>query len=295
MYYGTKKVYSFLENGNSGDCNCEQEYQNGYDAGYAEGSMNAGGNVFASIGWDSSDTAALFPPVLNESIKALDKFNNREDRMSCANMFRGEKSLTFAPKFDMSEIVYADLMFYQCWSIVALPDMYAPNLELTAQMFEGCKSLSRAPFITTENVVNFYRMFWECDNLKYVPDYNTSNATACEEMFYDCVNLERLPQFDFSKVEEDLGSFFGYGELHNLTEVGGFVGLKIDWNNDSGLFRCPNLTYESVMNVINGLYDFRANDDWDTYRTLKIHPNSMALLSDDDKFVAINKGWILTY
>ena len=70
--------------------------------------------------------------------------------------------------------------------------------------------------------------------------------------------------------------------------------LKISWSDSYGLYKTPKLTYQSIMNVINNLYDFRSNGDTTTTRTLRINPNTMSLLTDDDKALATSKGWVLT-
>ena len=126
-----------------------------------------------------------------------------------------------------------------------------------------------------------------------IPQFDTSNVTTVERIFYNCPNIRTVPLLDFSNVTK-FDRVFGLSENTPLTTLGGFKDLKIDWNDNYGLAKCPNLTYESVMNVINNLYNFRANGDETTTKTIKFHANSLALLSDDDKAIATNKGWILS-
>jgi hypothetical protein len=85
--------------------------------------------------------------------------------------------------------------------------------------------------------------------------------------------------------------------LNKLTNVGGFRNLGksssvANLTSTSGLMSVmPNLTYESVINVLNELYD-RASAGLSVL-TLKLHANHMAMLSDEDKAIATNKGWTL--
>ena len=58
------------------------------------------------------------------------------------------------------------------------------------------------------------------------------------------------------------------------------------------LDKMPNLTKESLLNVLNGLYD-RASAGYSTL-TLKLHNNHKALLSDNELAIATNKGWIIS-
>ena len=54
----------------------------------------------------------------------------------------------------------------------------------------------------------------------------------------------------------------------------------------------PKLTVQSLMNVINNLYDFRANGSTVT-RNLTIGAYNLRKLTDEQKAVATNKGWTL--
>ena len=69
----------------------------------------------------------------------------------------------------------------------------------------------------------------------------------------------------------------------NLTDLGGFKGLKADLNLTSS----KKLTHESLMNVINNLAEVNTNP------TLSLGSENLAKLTDDEKTIAINKGWIL--
>ena len=136
-------------------------------------------------------------------------------------------------------------------------------------------------------------MFKSSDVLTSIPEINTENVTKVNGMFEDCKLLQSIPLLDFGKVT-DIGRFLGWSNIYSLTDLGGFAGLKIDWNDSNGLAICPNLTYQSVMNVLNNLYDFKANGDDTTTKTLKLHSNSYNLLSADDIAMANNKGWNIT-
>lgn len=337
MYYGTKKIYSFLENGNTGgECNCEQEYQNGYNQGYQDGqnsvevSCNLVKETFTVKGDYEQFTASEYSADGFESvtIDAYDygkqKYNEGYDA-GLANCTGGSEggSNPFA------EYGYSDEDVVNISSIskeISINKLYEWDSSRDSAQeyfkeeeygsFDG-KRLVFAPMLDTSNVVNMNSMFYGCANLTYVPKYNTSNVISMRDMFgrsgikflpafdtsnvqdmgsflAECINLTSLPLLNFSNVN-NIGEFFGYwNTVMSVVNLGGFEGLKIDWNDGYGLNNCPNLTYESIMNVINHLYDFRGNGDNDTIKTLKIHTNTMALLSDKDKQIATNKGWMLT-
>jgi hypothetical protein len=71
--------------------------------------------------------------------------------------------------------------------------------------------------------------------------------------------------------------------------LGGFKNLKINWNSYA-LDYAPNLTYQSLLNVINNLYDFSANGE-STTRNIKFSTNARNLLTADDIATATAKGW----
>lgn len=181
-------------------------------------------------------------------------------------------SMTSCPGYEIFECTSLAGMFTQCRNLQTVGDFItvgggdAPFLLGVDDMFSNCSSLTKAPEIPTKNVRTFNNMFYYCRALTDVPEYDASNAT-------------------------DVSGIFSYCD--NIINFGGLKNLKIDWSDYYGLCQCPNLTYESIMNVINGLYDLRGNGDM-TPRTLKLDSNSLNKLSDDDKAIATAKGWIIT-
>lgn len=338
MYYGTQKVYDFLENsgGNSGnDCNCDQEYDNGYNNGYndgynngyADGSSNTGGEsggeggnstIFSSINWSSDDVYNAFNEAIVNSSKV---YSESPLQIENGGRYRGNLDIVFYPKVDWSMCETTDLIFYECNKLISVPDIgEMPNLWLCNSMFGNCASLLTAPMMSFGRCNSIGGMFNGCNSLQTIPHYDTTfiegfdwflasckslktippldmiNATNLEGFLCGDINLESLPKLNFSKVE-NINLFFGYPydtELEKLTDLGGFEGLKVDWNDNGGLDRCPNLTHQSIMNVIDNLADLFELYGGDVVRELKIHPKTMALLSEDDINVATNKNWLLS-
>lgn len=225
-------------------------------------------------------------------------------------------SLLSIPLIDTSKVDTMYGLFQFCYSLQSIPQLNTSNVTNMKYMF-GHSGVSTIPQLDTSNVITMENMFNTCGKLITIPPLNTSNVTNMNSMFYDCQNLQIIPQLDTSKVTNvnylfyscnsltslpllDFGSvttintFFGYADMNNLTDLGGFKDLKIDWKDSYGLSKLPNLTYQSVLNVINNLYDFRGNGDTTTTKTIKFNTNSLALLSDDDKAIATAKGWVLT-
>ena len=134
--------------------------------------------------------------------------------------------------------------------------------------------------IDFEGVTNFTYMFSYCHNLTTVRKIDTSSALIMDRMFWDCGNLVSIEELDASSCDSMVHIFRSTG---NLANFGGFVGLKCDLMLDRTI-----LTHDSLMNVINKAADVTASP-----ATLTLGSTLLAKLSDEEKAVATNKGWIL--
>lgn len=187
-------------------------------------------------------------------------------------------------------------------------------------MFQNCSNLQTIPLIDTSNVISMYNMFGSCNNLQTIPLLNTSNVTNMREMFSQCNNLQTIPSLDTSKVTEMYNMFhqcfsltsipalnaqslnmpsyfgvFGYSELPKITDFGGFLNLKYSLTNDNNLKRLPNLTKESCINVLNGLYDFTGNGETPNgdQGQLKVAQSFIDKVGEEIS-IGVNKGWTIT-
>ena len=163
-------------------------------------------------------------------------------------------------------------------------------------MFNYCTALVSIPLFDTSNVTNMSYMFANCSSLVTIPQFDTSSVTDTSYMFAACASLESIPLLDFGKVV-NLGYIFGFSRNEIVTHLGGFKDLgKVSsisgTNSSSFLPFLPNITKESVLNVLNNLYDRKSNGL--SVLTLKLHANHLAMLSDEEKAIATNKGWTLS-
>ena len=249
------------------------------------------------------------------------------NQSSTSNMFNGCQSLTSIPLLDTSNVTVMSQMFEGCSSLTSIPLLDTSKVFAFFSMFYGCSSLTSIPQLDTSNVENMYRMFYGCSSLTSVPplDFSLVAGGNAENLFGSCACLEEISDLNLSKVV-NLGSnsssyswlygcrklekigvidcdsinnvryMIGDSTMSALTDLGGFrnLGKATTVSNTDGnyfLYYAPNLTYESVMNVLNLLYD-RASAGLSVL-TLKLHPNHLAMLSEDDIAVATNKGWTL--
>ena len=116
-----------------------------------------------------------------------------------------------------------------------------------------------APLLITYEYTYMDLMFSKCENLEIVPLYDCSNVVSMKNTFMSCDKLTTL------------------GGFKNIGKAG--VVIEID------LHYSPNITHESIMNVIYYLYHGKIG------QTLRLHSKVLALLSDEEKAIATNKGW----
>lgn len=188
--------------------------------------------------------------------------------------------------------------FNSCYKITAVPLFDTSKVQSMYQTFYNCYKLETVPLFDTSAVTNMNGMFNTCSVLTTIPSFNTSNVRDMRSMFASCNKLQSIPALDCSAVSQ-IGYFFGYSAINTLTEMGGLINLgmsntlsgSLNGTTSSFLNYAPNLTKESVLNIINGLYD-RASAGY-SILNLKMHANHLAMLTDEEKAIATNKGWAL--
>ena len=265
----------------------------------------------------SQELSNEFNSYINEQVKSDIEYSTYCKQMSKWN-YEYDTTITYVPYIDTSSVTsfykcfcpcyllktiplintanaYSfSYMFSNCYSLLSVPKIITSKGSDFSYMFNNCRSLINAPLLDLTNASDIEGMYSFCTRLKTIPSYYPTKATNASRFAVQCLSLISIGLLDFGKVS-DISFFFGGNqELTYLTDLGGFLNLKIDWNDSLGLTKCPNLTKQSVLNVINNLYDFRANGDSTTTRTIKFNSNSLALLSDDEKAIATAKGWVLT-
>ena len=211
-----------------------------------------------------------FPEGITWDIKYLNGYDMCGEEFSAVNMYMAYKDIEAARVIDIKYDTSKSTNF--------------------GQAFYGCSSLILCPNINTSSATSMTYMFYECKELRSIPQLDTSNVIGMSYMFTECRNLRSIPLLDCSKLNV-IDYMFGFSNINSITDLGGFKNLRVDFRN--GLYYLPNLTVQSLMNVINNLYDFRANGSTTT-RTLQLGTTNLNKLTDEQKAVATNKGWSLT-
>ena len=205
-----------------------------------------------------------------------------------AAMFYKCQYLTSIPQLDTSKFNSLGQTFYGCYSLTSIPQLDTSNVKSMFEAFYGCRSLTSIPQLDTSNVTSMEEMFQNCSSLTYIPQLDTSNVTTMKYMFSMCRSLRSIPQLDTSNVTTMQSIFMmtSYEDILNLTYLGGFKNLSISVTSNF-LEKCPNLTVESLMNVINNLATVSG-------QTLKFGSTNLKKLTAEQIAVATAKGWTLT-
>lgn len=127
-----------------------------------------------------------------------------------------------------------------------------------------------------------------CTSLVTVGDnvFNVSFSPA--KLFSGCTNLKDIGNIDFTQAKGTNGTFVNCNNLVNLK------GFKNSQGNPTisenfGLANSTKLTKQSLLNVSDSLIPQTSS----TIKTLLLTKESLALLSDVEKLIIINKYWKL--
>ena len=273
--------------------NGEYDKENGYNKVI----INVEGTSFNfnEIGYSNADADNVLNKInadIAYSARKWLEWNAWVDNESeIKEFFKDDKDIVYCPAINTETVTDMSYFFSNCEHLQYVPMLNTSNVTTMDDMFSNCLSIQKLPNFDTSNVISMNRMFADCSLLREIPEIDTSKVTSVVNMVSQCIRLEKIPLLDFGNVT-DIRYFCLNAE--NLTDLGGFKNLKIDWDDNYGLEECPFLTHESLMNVINNLYDFRANGDTTTVKKLRLFIHSLSRLSDDEIAIATNKGWILT-
>lgn len=157
--------------------------------------------------------------------------------------------------------------------------------------------IKKIPFIDTSSYTSMDYMFQYYSNLTTIPKINTSKVTTVLSMFNQCSNLTSLPELDFSAVK-NLSAFVA--NCNKLTDLGGFQNLgkgytikTVNYSNYTlSLSYSGVLTHDSLMNVINNLYDLASNEK--STQTVQLGSTNLAKLTAEEIAIATNKGWTVS-
>lgn len=118
----------------------------------------------------------------------------------------------------------------------------------------------------------FYGTELEELTLGYTPKLRTLRNT-----FSNSASLRKLNTVQCANIQDTYNAFKG---LTALKDFGGFKDL--DYSID--ILQCYSLSYESLINILNGLRPVTSN------KSIKFDQENVDMLTDDDIAIATSKG-----
>ena len=169
----------------------------------------------------------------------------------------------------------------------------------TTGVFQDCSKLETVKGLDLSTSTTLYSGFSGCTKLKDLDINNTQNITNWQSAFESAVAMDTLKQIRGDKATT---LSLCFKSCTNLTNFGGFLNLGKGYtgtteNNSSyklDLSPCTKLTHESLMNVINGLYDLNLTykvADGGTLKTqtLRLGSTNLAKLTAEEIAIATAK------
>lgn len=175
------------------------------------------------------------------------------------------------PLIDTSAVTNMSYMFDRCENLISIPQLNTSNVTTMSNMLYNCKSLTTIPLIDTSNVTSIDYMFYRCENLISIPQLDLSKVSMVSKMFYSCSALTTL------------GGFQNLGMAYDTNISANFSYYTLNLSDSS------KLTHDSLMNVINGLYDIKTKGC--NPQKLILGSTNLAKLTAEEIAIATNKGF----
>lgn len=268
----------------------------------------------------------IVPDAGYEGISRLSITNDTHPKLKPSELGITFSNATFTEMpdvFDISDVTNFDNFFYGASKLTTVPEIQQPIIS-SQSMFENCTSLASLPDdFDFEHTTNAAAMFRN-SGIKQLGDINMPLVTDIGEMFRNCqattigdiiapvaTNANEIFWTDYIVTVGDIympqaspGWFFDnsynlttcgkltfkdysssnfYG-TNNLENFGGMAGLAIDFDFSA----MTKLTKQSLINIMNEAADVTASP-----KTLTFGSANLAKLTDEEKSIAINKGWTL--
>lgn len=207
-------------------------------------------------------------------------------------------------ELDTSNITNMNYMFQACYKLISLDvsNFNTSNVTNMYQMFNSCSKIASLDLsnFDTSNVTIMANMFTSCSNLTSLnlDGFDTSKVTNMRYMFQQCKAITDLPELSAESVTNIDSMFLS---CNGLTNFGGLKDLGKAYlttqsANSAGyrlmLTSSTLLTHDSLMNIINNLYDIKTKGC--NTQALTLGATNLAKLTEEEIAIATNKGWTVS-
>lgn len=198
-------------------------------------------------------------------------FSKSPDKIYGTSLLRYIKSV---PPLDLTNMTVATSFFDGCGLLENIEGLNTSQIKDTRFMFQYCSKIKEIPQIDTSNVTNMYYMFAQCSLLETIPRLNANNLISISDIFYKCYNLKKLGGF------ENLGMAYEISQSANYS------------NYTLNLSSSDKLTHESLINIINNLYDIKTKGC--NAQKLILGTTNINKLTSEEIAIATEKGWTVS-
>ncbi len=183
---------------------------------------------------------------------------------------------------------YADDYGYGKWTDDTFKPKYilwanANGAQFREATITNYEALKMVDFSRVQMWANYFRSS-KIPHLGVIDTRGTYNPASLDHTFYKA----EIEVIDKIIIRDDGKTTFTnmFFQAPNLTSVTfeGVIGNYITFGS------CPNLTRDSIMNVIGCLMDYAETG---TTKTLNLGSTNLAKLTDEEKAIATQKGWTL--
>ena len=210
-------------------------------------------------------------------------------------LFERDSLLTEIPLLNTVNVTRMPYLFSNCSLLETISKLETGNVTVMNSMFKGCSSLKQIPLLNTKSCNLMQEMFSGCSSITEIPELDTSNVISMWYMFFKCTSLTTVPMLDASKI---INVYNMFNNCSSLVTLGGLKNLGMSYPTNwienvseatLNLSDSPLLTHDSLMNVINNLYNIKSKGV--KTQTLQLGNTNKAKLTTEEIAIATNKGW----
>lgn len=253
--------------------------------GYSEVNVKTSGVDINNYFYNEFPTELVTGPKALMIIKQIPRvFFNGQSASYLFNGFRALKKLDTSG-IDTSNCTNMDLMFGGLFSLKELEVNHFDTSKVTHMYntFGGLKSAEVLDLSNwnTDNVTNMSYMFNSCFKIitLNLSNFNMSKVTNISSMFYDS-------SFKGMALQNIIIGNHQLGKAYLSSQSENYSSYTLDVKS------LPLLTHESLMNIINGLYDIKTAGV--ASQQLIIGSTNIAKLTSEEIAIATNKGWTVS-
>lgn len=229
-------------------------------------SGGSGGIDWSQIGYSAEPQTVT--DGFNYAKTIYDNWDNTQTELW--RKFKDDKNLIYMPLVDTSNATGMSEMFYDATHLEYLPNLDTSKVTYFTNFLYGNVALESIPQIDTSSATSIHEMFRNT-KLVTVGELNCENVIECNNPFASSVNLTNF------------GGFKDLGKAYLTTRSANYTNYRVVLNNST------KITHDSLMNVINNLYDI-ATKGCNTQQLI-LGSTNLAKLSAEEISTATNKGW----